>query len=291
MDFVCVDVETANNDQASICQIGVARFQNGCLAECWQSLVNPEDEFDTRLVGIHGIDETTVNGAPTFPQIADEVNTRLSGNIVVSHMPFDRVALVRAAEKHGLQPVDCRWLDSAKVVRRTWPECAQRGYGLKAVAEMLGIAFEHHNAQEDARAAGEILLHAQKVTGLNLTEWFDRVRLPINPSVRSSGSSSKVQAVVNPDGHLFGEVIVFTGTLSLFTKDKAKELAAAVGCEPKAKVSGNTTMVVIGTQDARRLAGHDKSTNHRTAEELIATGQPLQILTEADFVRLVEVPR
>ena len=290
MDFVCVDVETANNDQASICQIGVARFQNGCLAECWQSLVNPEDEFDRRLVGIHGIDEETVKDAPTFPQIAGELNTRLSGNVVVSHMPFDRVALVRAAEKYGLQPVDCRWLDSAKVVRRTWPECAQRGYGLKPVAEMLGIVFEHHNALEDARAAGEILLHAQKVTGLNLTEWFDRVRLSINPSVRSS-SSPKVQAVVNPDGHLFGEVIVFTGTLSLFKKDDAKQLAAEVGCEPKAKVSGKTTMVVIGTQDARKLAGHDKSENHRTAEALIAEGQPLQILTEADFIRLVEVPR
>ena len=291
IDFVAVDVETANCDRASICQIGIAAFRNGRIADRWQSLVNPDDDFDPFNVTIHGIDEDAVKNAPTFAEIAGELNDRLSRRIVVSHSPFDRVALARAAEKCDLPEIQCRWLDSAKVARRAWQDCAHRGYGLKAVAEMLGIAFNHHNAQDDAMVAGEILLHAQETTGLTVRDWLDRVRQPINPSVRSSSSSPKERAVVNPDGHLFGEVIVFTGTLTLFTKPQAKQLAAAVGCEPKVKVSGKTTMVVIGAQDVRKFAGRDKSDNHQTAEELIAKGHRLQILTEADFIRLVEVPR
>ncbi len=292
IDFVAVDVETANCDRASICQIGIAAFRNGRIADRWQSLVNPEDDFDPFNVTIHGIDEDAVKNAPTFAEIAGELNDRLSRHIVVSHSPFDRVALARAAEKCDLPEIQCRWLDSAKVARRAWQDCAHRGYGLKAVAEMLGIVFNHHNAQDDAMVAGEILLHAQETTGLTVRDWLDRVRQPINPSASPASSSSpKVRAIVNPEGHYFGEVVVFTGTLTLFTREVAEQLAADAGCEPKRTVARKTTMVVIGNQDVRKLAGHEKSTKHRDAESLIAEGHPIRILSEADFVRLIEVPR
>ena len=47
MNFVAVDVETANSDRASICQIGIAVFKDGKLADEWVSLINPEDHFPT----------------------------------------------------------------------------------------------------------------------------------------------------------------------------------------------------------------------------------------------------
>ena len=56
MDFISVDVETANPDHASICQIGIVCFRQGQQAEQWESLVNPEDYFDEMNVFIHGID-------------------------------------------------------------------------------------------------------------------------------------------------------------------------------------------------------------------------------------------
>lgn len=42
-EFVAVDVETANPDLASICQIGVVAFADGDVAGSWQSLIDPED--------------------------------------------------------------------------------------------------------------------------------------------------------------------------------------------------------------------------------------------------------
>ena len=53
MDFVAIDVETANADMASICQIGLAKFKDGKLVEEWSSLVDPEDYFDFINVDIH----------------------------------------------------------------------------------------------------------------------------------------------------------------------------------------------------------------------------------------------
>ena len=150
MDFVAVDVETANADLASICQIGIATFADGVLVDCWQSLVDPEDFFDEINVEIHGIDEEAVKGAPTFPQLAETLSRHLCGRLVACHTAFDRVALARVHEKYELDCPGCDWLDTARVVRRAYPQFSQRGYGLANVAATLGIDFRHHDALEDA---------------------------------------------------------------------------------------------------------------------------------------------
>jgi hypothetical protein len=46
MRFVSLDVETANADMASICQIGAVRFVDGAVAAEWETYVDPEDYFD-----------------------------------------------------------------------------------------------------------------------------------------------------------------------------------------------------------------------------------------------------
>ncbi len=101
---------------------------------------------------------------------------------MASHSAFDRIAVSRALERYGLGQLECQWLDTARVVRRCWQECAQRNYGLESVAGMLGIEFAAHNALEDARAAGEILARAMAKNGMTEADWLERVRLPIDPS-------------------------------------------------------------------------------------------------------------
>ncbi len=63
MDFVTIDVETANANISSICQIGMARFRNGVLADEWVSLIDPEDYFEGINISIHGIDSAAVVAA------------------------------------------------------------------------------------------------------------------------------------------------------------------------------------------------------------------------------------
>ena len=58
--FVAIDVETANADLASICQIGLVTFADGQIVSGWQSLIDPEDEFNEINISIHGIDESSV---------------------------------------------------------------------------------------------------------------------------------------------------------------------------------------------------------------------------------------
>lgn len=282
MNFVVIDVETANPDLSSICQVGIAPFRDGILHDSWESLVNPQDDFDPINVSIHGIDEEEVRFAPDWRAIYSKVNLFLQGNIVVSHTAFDRLALLRACEKSNLTHCECCWLDSAKVVRRAWPQFSRSGYGLGNVAAEFGISYRQHDALEDARCAGEILLRAIAETGLSVDQWLERVRQPIDPS-----AALPITRNGNPHGPLYGEVMVFTGTLSL-SRRQAADAASLAGCEVDTTVTKHTTLLVVGDQDIRKLAGHEKSSKHRKAEELIAEGQSIRIVGERDFMRIVE---
>jgi DNA polymerase III subunit epsilon len=287
--FVVVDVETANADLESICQIGIASFDAAALVGAWSTFVDPEDFFDPYNMEVHGITEDDVRGAPTFGELIAEVGDLLRDRVVVSHTPFDRIALERASDKYGVECPSCTWLDSARVVRRTWPErYARAGYGLANVAADLGIHYLAHDALEDARAAGEILLHAIRAAGLSVDDWLTRVRQPIYPHSSSAGRRLP-DYDQNPEGPLYGEVICFTGALEV-PRHEAAGLAATAGCVIGRGVTKQTTLLVVGDQDVRKLAGHELSSKHRKAIALIAKGQPIRIVSEADFVRVVSSP-
>jgi DNA polymerase-3 subunit epsilon len=279
--FVALDVETANADLASICQIGLALFDGPRLLDEWKTLVDPRDWFDSINISIHGIDECAVEGAPTFAEVANRLCDVLHQQIVVSHAPFDRVAVARACEAANVVPPLCHWLDSACVARRAWPEVAHRGYGLQNICARIGYSYRAHDALEDAKAAAAVLNAAIAETSLDLVGWLDRVTKPITPG------SGHIAMEGRADGPLCGDVLVFTGALSV-PRGEAAALASQIGCEVAQGVTHRTTILVVGDQDARRLNGHDKSGKHRKAEELIAKGQRIRVLTESDFCRLVE---
>lgn len=284
LDFVTIDVETANADMASICQVGIAKYVNGDLFEEYSTLVNPEDYFDYINIDIHGITDDDVTDSPTFPNILDKLKIFLENSICVCHTHFDRVSIGRALNKYMLGNIETNWLDSAKVARRTWKECAYSGYGLANVCEIIGYSFKHHDALEDAKAAGQILLAAIQITNLDIEAWLRRVKQPIHLLNSSGGTALKREG--NPEGDLFGEVMVFTGSLSI-TRGEAADLAASVGCSVGSGVTKKTSILVVGDQDIQRLAGKTKSSKHIKAEDLIQGGQLIRIIKESDFVELI----
>jgi DNA polymerase-3 subunit epsilon len=284
MEFVAIDVETANADMASICQIGLAKFKDGQLVGEWSTLIDPEDYFDFINIDIHGITEKDVVGAPKFSEVAGELSKYLSGSVCVSHTHFDRVSVGRALEKYSLNPIDTIWLDSARVARRTWEECSWRGYGLLNVCKIIGYKFKHHDALEDAKASGQVLIAAIGKTGLDVDSWLKRVRQPIGPI--NSSTEAAINRDGNPEGELYGEILVFTGALEI-PRREAADLAVSIGCKVAAGVTKKTTMLVVGDQDITKLAGKAKSSKHLKAEQLIAKGQEIRIIKESDFKELV----
>jgi DNA polymerase III epsilon subunit family exonuclease len=173
--FIAIDVETANADISSICQIGIVEFQDGKIINQWETLVNPSARFDAKNISIHGIHFDMVKDAPKFPEVHGKIQEWVKDKIVVTHTPFDQNSLNNASQKYGLPEILCTWIDSARVVRQQWEQFSQSGYGLPNITEYLGITYKAHSAMEDARVAGEVVLKAMEQSGNPLKKYIKRI--------------------------------------------------------------------------------------------------------------------
>ena len=124
------------------------------------------------------------------------------------------------------------------------------------------------------------MIAAMQQSCLNLEGWLKQVNQPI------PGQVIKLKRDLNPEGPLYGEVIVFTGVLEL-SRTEAADMATRIGCQVESGVTKRTTILVVGNQDIKKLAGNQKSSKHRKAEGLILNGQPIRILGETDFKELI----
>src|SRR5688572_14591876 len=281
MNYTVLDLETANPDYASICQLGIIVVREGKVSEQASVLIDPQDYFDPWHVSLHGIDQSATEAAPTFQQYYDQLAEMLRDQIVVHHGPFDRVAITRACEQCELDQIAAIWLDNQKVVRRTWTEFSTSGYGLKKLAKHFAISFKHHDALEDARATEQVFRQALEVSRISPHEWLQRVTAPITPS-----SSASVKRIGNSDGPFAGESIVFTGALRVARAQAADE-AQRAGFDVESSVNKRTTILCVGIQDRDKLAGYEKSSKHRKAEQMIAAGAELSIISEEDLWALI----
>lgn len=160
--FIALDVETANANRASISQIGLACVRMDGGMETFSTFIDPEEDFAPFNTELTGIDADTVRGAPTFAQAWTRLEPLLYGQLLVQHSGFDEKAINAACQNAGLPVSRLIWADSVKIARKAWPEFkGNGGHGLGHLKEALGLAFHHHDAGEDARAAAEVVLRAE----------------------------------------------------------------------------------------------------------------------------------
>jgi DNA polymerase III epsilon subunit-like protein len=159
--FVALDVETANHDRASICQIGVACVRSDNSIETWTTYIDPQTSR-WAFTDLHGISNATVAGAPSFAEAFDVLEDILRDVTVYQHSGFDRSAIRAACAAMDRPEPVWHWQDSVTVARKAWPELkGNGGHGLATLKGYLGLSFDHHDAGEDARAAAEVVLHAE----------------------------------------------------------------------------------------------------------------------------------
>lgn len=285
MEFVAIDVETANADMSTICKIGAVVFKDGEIVKKWETLINPEDYFDGMNVYIHGITEKDVKNSPKFYDVYNELKSIIDGKIVTHHTSFDKSSINRAISKYKLEPIAVTWINTALVVKRTWKEFSYKGYGLKNMSKFLKVNFKHHDPVEDARISGLILIEAMNKLSLNIDGILELINKSITNALISNDGGELTEP--NKDGMFFGETVVFTGQLSM-TRDEASYMALKLGCIVGNSVTKKTTLLVAGDQDITKLNGHEKSSKHRKAEELILAGHDMKILMESDFLSMIK---
>lgn len=282
MEFYAIDVETANERITSICQIGIVHFSHGKIIDEWETFIDPKCEFRARNISIHGIGPEKVSSAPTIQEVYGEIFSRLNGNNIVCHGHFDRSSVIAVAEEKGFPPVTARrWVDSSRLATAVWEDFAKFGSKLSHVCTKLNIDLINHNALSDARAAATIVKEAALKSGMDFDSLHDIQYRP------KCGRHIACNDDVNMEGIFYGETIVFTGSLRR-TRHEAEDLALRVGCIIGNCVTKKTTLLVVGDRDVEFIQDHGiKSCKHKRADELIAAGHPIRILSEADFEAMI----
>lgn len=165
MEFVAVDVETANNESGSICSIGLARFIDGSLVDEYYSLIRPPEElgeFSFWCLKVHGINSTDIECESTYCELHSAIDSFIGGRLLVAHnASFDSRHIKAVMNYYGLAyqfVFDC----TLKLTRET---LVLPNYKLDTVCDALNIELNHHhNALDDAIACGKIYAQLARKT-------------------------------------------------------------------------------------------------------------------------------
>jgi tetratricopeptide (TPR) repeat protein len=90
---------------------------------------------------------------------------------------------------------------------------------------------------------------------------------------------------------LQGERVSFTGTLASMTHRQAAELVAENGGEATGHISKQTTMLVVGEEGWPLEEDGQPSVKLQQAHEASTLGQPLRIIRESEWLRLLDLEK
>lgn len=158
--FAVVDVETTGSSPRlghRVTEIAVAVPGPGGPVIAFHTLLDPEVPIPAFIMGLTGITDAMVRGAPRFAQVAETLAGVLAGAVFVAHNArFDWAFLTAEFTRAGWPgPVTPR-LCTMRLARRYLPELPRRN--LDAVTTHLGVrVVDRHRAAGDALATAVVL--------------------------------------------------------------------------------------------------------------------------------------
>ena len=298
--FVALDFETATGARDSACAVAVAAVEGGRVTNVERWLIQPPgNDYDGFNVSIHGITPAMTVGVGSVAEVWPEVDRWIAGRPVVMHYaPFDLSVLRQSLHTGGLDWPDLTYYCTCALARRAWP--GRLSYRLPDLASECGIVFQHHEPGADASTAGELAIACCGMAEANVigdaTNALGMVAGHLTAQAWSANGLARIRPAdlkstvdrIPEDSQFRDEVVVFTGTLSCgLTRAQAQQLVVNAGGRTANSVSKKVNYLVLGTQDAYKLKDGEHSGKMLKAAELRASGQPIELLAEVDFLRMV----
>lgn len=273
--YAVVDVETtglARDDR--IISAAVYRLdERGEVEDHWYTLVNPER--DPGPVWIHGLTSEVLEGAPLFPEIAEEFSARLDGRVLVAHNAvFDWQMIAREyARAQAEAPVRQRLCTIALAKELALP---LPNHKLETLAAHFGVVQRRaHHALDDARVLAEAFRPSLRAAAAGdvrlpllecrpLTEWSDTPRIGPQASGSHGGyrpsswrPSRKRPACPYPnpgryeDGRPLqqGMRVAFSGDTSI-ERELLEDRAVEAGLHVSTSISRLTSLLVTNDPDS-----------------------------------------
>ena len=166
--FVVFDLETtglnsspSTGNMDRIIEIGAYKIEGGEIKECFNTFVNPQRKLSNEIINLTGIDQQTVDGAPTYEKVMPDFFKFINGCYLVGHNAanFDYKFIDYYCSQCGYMP-ERKIFDtlffSQSVLHLS-------NYKLNTVADHFGITFNHHRAADDALVTAKIFIELIKI--------------------------------------------------------------------------------------------------------------------------------
>ena len=167
--FVVFDLETTGlnsypsaGNMDRIIEIGAYKIIGGEIKECFNTFVNPERKLSAEIINLTGIDQQTVDGAPTYERVMPDFFKFCDGAYLVGHNAsgFDFRFIDYYCSQCGYVP-ERRLFDTLPLSQQLLPSLSN--YKLNTVADYFGITFNHHRAADDALVTAKIFIELLKI--------------------------------------------------------------------------------------------------------------------------------
>ena len=257
--------------------------------ESISSLVKPYPGkiYDTEYLHILGISEEEIKSAPTLRKLWWDIKPILSKSTAIFyHTASNYIALKDACAEYDLTLPKRKYINSERIVRRTWNEFRSSGYGLLPLASHFKLD-PSLNYAEITKAIVDLAAAEQGMDyeGLiKLAESSIKYYHPYDPDRRSK----LAEGAGDPEGPFYGDTIVFTGKLDR-PRTELRELALSLGFNFADSVKKDTTMLVVGTYDNPTVMSIGKSSKQIKAERTNAEGKTdIQIMSSDTFYKMIK---
>ena len=158
--YSVVDLETTgtsfkNGDR--IIQIGLVLIQDGQIINQFETQINPLMKIPHSVQQLTGITDKDVANAPLLDDVAQTLESLLSGTIFVAHnVNFDFPFLNHELERVGRDALRISAIDTVTLSQILMPTA--KSYRLRDLTNYLHIEHDHpHSAVSDAEATGVLL--------------------------------------------------------------------------------------------------------------------------------------
>ena len=184
--FAIVDIETTGSfaGKHSITEVGIILFDGTTIVEEYETLVDPGQEVPLHIQKLTGITNQMLDGAPTFEQVAPEIDRLLNDAVFVAHnVHFDYSFIKKAMQECGYT-IGTKRLCTVRYARKVVK--GLKSYSLGNLCNQLEIVHEHaHRAMGDAMATVRLMRYLLDADTDNALEQLMKqntgeIKLPIH---------------------------------------------------------------------------------------------------------------
>ena len=157
-EICCFDIETTGLKVAhdAITEIGAVILKDGEIVDTFQTFVDPERRLSPEIIGLTGITDDMLRGAPKLEDALHAFLAFAGGRPLAAHNAEFDISFIRAGCKKCGIPFEPTYLDSLIFAQNLLPELGK--YKLDIVADHLQLPqFNHHRASDDAIPVAQML--------------------------------------------------------------------------------------------------------------------------------------